>query len=301
MFELKDKLKILDDGKWKSDQIKLRLDKDYLYYDSSLIKTPRISSHALVDLLGFNKYASPGKTLLNMFGLIKKSEIDPYQEYKGGIAEVFAKRYLQKKYGSQVDVESFTVSQFTNFNQFPEEEPFSGVLDLMLHFKNSSKMTVEVKSKEMREYEKIAQMQIYPKEQMVQGANQAILAKTERYMMLWIFISPALSKLLKKLAEKHKVYKTILDETGVEKTFELEEDLWIWGKDFDKAVEDLEITENDMLFHAKEFDVDPRMVKAYREKALQLYNEFYMNRRIDKKLFQRDELNMLKSTLLNRK
>jgi len=297
MFELKDKIKFLENEKWYSDKIKLSLDKDYLYYESSIIKTPRISSHVLVDLLGFNSYSSPGKTLLNMFGLVAKTEIDPYQEVKGGIAEYFAKIYLQRKYKEAVDVEAFTVSQFKNFNQFPEEAPFSGVLDLMMHFRDTSKITVEVKSKEMKDFDKIAKLNIYPKEQIVQGANQAILAKTEQYLMLWVFLTPSLSKLIKELTKKYKIKKTIYQD-GQLKEYEVEESLWIWGQDYARAIEELEITEEHVLYHDKEFEADPRMIKAYREKALKLYNDFYVNRRIDKNLFKREELNMLKMLLL---
>ena len=300
MLEIRDELKFLEDNRWYSDKIKLHLDKDYLYYDTKIIKTPKISSHTLVDLLGFNSYSSPGKTLMNMFGLLAKTKIDPYQEVKGGIAEVFAKRYLQKHYKEAIDVETFTVSQFkeTGMNQFPEAAPFSGVLDLMLHFRDTTRMTVEVKSKEMKDYDKIAKMNLFPKEQIVQGANQAILAKTERYLMLWVFLTPALSKLLKALTKMTPIKKKIIDSTGNERIVEAEDNLWIWGYDFERAAEELEITEEHFLFYAKEFEADPRMIGAYREKALRLYNDFYINRRIERKLFNKDELSELKMMFL---
>lgn len=302
MFELKDKLTFKDEnGKFQSGKFKLRLEKDFLHYESDLIKSPRISSHTLVDMLGFNKYGSSGKTILSMFGLVKKSDMDPYQEHKGGMVEVFAKRYLEKKYGDRANVQAFTVSQFTNFNQFPEEAPFSGVLDLQLLFRTSEKMTVEVKAKEMKDYDAIARLNMFPKEQIVQGANQAVLAKTDRYMMLWGFLTPAFSKLIKELTKVHKFKKKITDSSGEVKEVILEESLWIWGSDYERAVNDLEITNDQVLFYAKEFDVDPRMIKAYREKALGLYNDFFINRRIDKKLFKADELRMLKAHLLKPK
>lgn len=300
MLEIREQLKFLEDSKWYSDKIKLRLDKDYLYYETKIIKTPRISSHTLVDLLGFNSYSSPGKTLMNMFGLLAKTKIEPYQEVKGGIAEVFAKKYLQKKYKEAINVETFTVSQFkdTGMNQFPEAAPFSGVLDLMLHFRDTTRMTVEVKSKEMKDYDKIAKMQIFPKEQVVQGANQAILAKTQRYLMLWVFLTPALSKLLKTLTKMTTTKTRLVGTDGVEKIVESEDNLWIWGYDFERAAEELEITEDHFLYYAKEFEADPRMIGAYREKALKLYNDFYINRRIERKLFNKDEISELKKLYL---
>ena len=300
MLEIREQLKFLEDNKWYSDKIKLHLDNNYLYYDTKIIKTPKISSHTLVDLLGFNSYSSPGKTLMNMFGLLAKTKIEPYQEVKGGIAEVFAKRYLQKKYKHAIDIESFTVSQFkdTGMNQFPEAAPFSGVLDLMLHFRDTTRMTVEVKSKEMKDYDLIAKMNQFPKEQVVQGANQAILAGTTRYLMLWIFLTPALSKLLKALTKMKAQTKKLVDSNGNERVVDYEDNLWIWGYDFERAVDELEITEDHFLFYSKEFEADPRMIGAYREKALKLYNDFYINRRIERKLFNRDEISELKKLYL---
>jgi hypothetical protein len=96
--------------------------------------------------------------------------------------------------------------------------------------------------------------------------------------MLWGFISPSLSKMLKEITKQ---------------------DLWIWGDDYRKAVLDLEITAEDVTFHGKIFEVDERLIKAYREKSLKLYNEFYENRRINKKLFNSEELKEIKNYIEN--
>lgn len=272
MLNLKKKISYYDKKGGKEQvNIKLRYDGDYVYYDSHYMKKPNISSHTLVDILGFNKYTTQGKTVMSIFGLTERSSIDPYQVYKGGIAEIFAKQYLISKYGREADIEEFTLSMFKNRNQFPEEAPFSGVLDIMIHM--PIKMPVEVKAKEMKEYDKIAIMNAYPKDQIVQGANQAVLTHVDKYMMLWVFLSPSMSKLLKKIAE---------------------EDLWMWKEDYKQAIVDLDLTIDDVKFHSKIFEVDERLIKAYREKSLKLYNEFYMNRRISKKLFTSEELTEIK-------
>jgi hypothetical protein len=273
LLELKNKVSYWN-GKGGKEHVnvKLRMDGDYIYYDSRYMKKPNISSHTLVDMLGFNKFSSSGKTIMTMFGINERSQIDPYQIYKGGIVEVFAKRHLMETYGPEADIEDFAVKQFENYNQFPDDLPFSGVLDIMIHM--PIKLPVEVKSKEMKDYERIAVHNIYPKDQLVQGANQAVLAHVDKYMMLWGFISPSLSKMLKEITQQ---------------------DLWIWGEDYRKAVLDLEITAEDIIFHGKIFDVDERLIKAYREKSLKLYNEFYENRRINKKLFSASELKEIKA------
>ena len=288
MLNLKKKINVKDDtGKWLSDNLRLRVENNHLIYESSVIRKPKISSHTLIDLVGLNKYSSPGKTVLSMFGLLEKTPIEKYQTYKGGISEIFAKEYLRKKYNGQADIESFTVSQFPDFNQFPEAAPFSGVLDLMMH--KPLKMSVEVKSKEMREYERIAEHGIFPRDQVAQGANQAVLAGTTRYMMLWVFLKPRASKLLKELSAVH-TYERTVEENGVLTKVTAEEDSWIWGEDFGRAAAELGLKDTDFKYFAKEFDVDIRLVNAYREKALKLYNEFLINRRVERKLFSTKEL-----------
>jgi hypothetical protein len=37
-------------------------------------------------------------------------------------------------------------------------------------------------------------------------------------------------------------------------------------------------------------DYDPRIIKAYREKAQKIYDNFYMERKIDRFLFKKEEL-----------
>lgn len=288
-IELKDVISYKDaDNKWQKEVVELTEDDKYLYYISDYIKEPKISSHTLVDLTGSNKYTSIGKTILTMFGLTARGSMDQYQVYKGGIAEVFAEKYLREYFENDIVLEAFEVKQFDNFNQFPEAAPFSGVLDLMMH--HPRKMTIEVKSKEMKDYEKIADHGMFPKDQVLQGANQAILANTEDYLMVWVFLEPHVSKLLKSIAaEKY------IDEKGVET------DLWIWKDDYAQAVEDLELTMNDFKFFVKEFHADERLIKAYREKALELYNDFYIERRIAKKLFGKGELAEIKRQYAEKK
>jgi len=260
---------------WKQGDQWIKATVDYAKKDTKIIvkasalKTPNISSHVLVDLCGLNKYASVGKTILSMFGLMERTPIPLYQTVKGGIVEEFANTYLNTLYGGRYDIESFTLEQFknTNFNQFPDQKPFSGALDKLIH--GDIKLPVEIKSKEMREYQKIAVEKKYPKDQVVQGANQAYMYGAKNYMMLYGFLNEEISDLLKQLTEN---------------------DLWIWGQDYAKAIKDLEIRYEDITFHHDILDYDERIIRAYREKAQKIYNDFYLSRTIDRNLFKKEEL-----------
>lgn len=266
---LKDKLTWKQDNQWVKSSVSYENKGSKFYVNATALKTPNISSHVLVDLCGLNKYASVGKTILSMFGLIERKPIPKYQTVKGGIVEEFANIYLNKLYGGRYDIESFTLEQFnkTNFNQFPSQVPFSGALDKLIH--GETKLPVEIKSKEMREYNKIAVNGNYPKDQVIQGANQAYMYGAEKFMMLYGFLSEEISEYLKTLTEN---------------------DLWIWGDNYKQAIEDLELKYEDVTFHHKIMDYDPRIIKAYRDKAQKIYNDFYTNRTIDKSLFKKEEV-----------
>jgi len=285
---LKNKITFKQDDQWVNSNVNYESKNNQIHIKTKALKTPNISSHTLVDLVGLNKYASVGKTLLTMFGLAERQSIPLYQSVKGQIVEEFATQYLNEVYGGRYNIESFTLEQFKNFNQFQDQLPFSGALDKLIH--GDIKLPVEIKSKEMREYENIAVRRNYPKDQIIQGANQAFMYGAEKFMMLYGFLKPEISEILKNLCEPYTVKKTVVDALGNEQEVEVEETLWSWGKDYAQAIKDLGLRYEDIVFHHEVMDYDTRIIKAYREKAKKIYDSFYMERKIDRTLFKKDEL-----------
>jgi hypothetical protein len=285
---LKNKITFKQDDQWVNSNVNYESKNNEIHVKTKALKTPNISSHTLVDLVGLNKYASVGKTLLTMFGLVEKNPIPLYQTIKGQIVEEFATQYLNELYGGRYNIESFVLEQFKNFNQFQDQLPFSGALDKLIH--GDFKLPVEIKSKEIREYENIAVKKNYPKDQIIQGANQAYMYGAEKFMMLYGFLKPEISDLLKSLTESYTVKKKVVDALGNEQEIEVEETLWSWGKDYSQAIKDLGLRYEDIIFHHEVMDYDPRIIKAYREKAQKIYDNFYMERKIDRFLFKKEEL-----------
>jgi hypothetical protein len=285
---LKNKITFKQDDQWVNSNVNYESKNNEIHVKTKALKTPNISSHTLVDLVGLNKYASVGKTLLTMFGLVEKNPIPLYQTIKGQIVEEFATQYLNELYGGRYNIESFVLEQFKNFNQFQDQLPFSGALDKLIH--GDVKLPVEIKSKEIREYENIAVKKNYPKDQIIQGANQAYMYGAEKFMMLYGFLKPEISDLLKNLTESYIVKKKVVDALGNEQEIEVEETLWSWGKDYSQAIKDLGLRYEDIIFHHEVMDYDARIIKAYREKAQKIYDNFYMERKIDRFLFKKEEL-----------
>jgi hypothetical protein len=295
---LRNRITFKQDDQWVNSNVNYESKDNKIQIKTKALKTPNISSHTLVDLVGLNKYASVGKTLLTMFGLAERQPIPLYQTVKGQIVEEFATRYLDELYGGRYNIESFTLEQFKNFNQFQDQLPFSGALDKLIH--GDIKLPVEIKSKEMREYENIAVKRNYPKDQIIQGANQAYMYGAEKFMMLYGFLRPEISELLKDLTRTYIIKKTEFDPAGNEiGEVEAEENLWSWGKDYAKAIKDLGLRYEDIIFHHEVMDYDPRIIKAYREKAQKIYDGFYMERKIDRSLFKKEELLDILSQIKN--
>ena len=285
---LKKKFSFTVDGEWQNETVEYEMKNNKVIVNASGFKRPNISSHVLVNLCGLNRFASVGATLLGTFGLLEKKEIPLYQSIKGNIVEEFANQYLEEIYGGRYDIESFTLSQFKNYNQFPDAKPFSGALDKLIHGK--TKIPVEIKAKEMKDHRKIAINGNYPKDQVVQGANQAYMYGADNFMMLYGFLSPEISNMLKDVCKKFTTTVTEKNILGIEETKTVEETCWIWGENYAQAIEDLGLRYEDITFHHKIMDFDPRIIKAYRKKAQELYDDFYKTRTIDRWQFKKEEL-----------
>lgn len=260
--------------RWMSAESSYEMLPNAFRVNTSQMRAPNISSHTLVDLCGLNPWASPGKTLLRAFGFLEKEDIDPYQTLKGGIVEYFADQYLYELYGEDIDLESFTLTQFANFNQFPESIPFSGALDKLL--RAPVKLPIEIKAKEMREWNKIVVNQQWPKDHLVQGMNQAYFVGASRFMMLYGFLTEEASLLLRKAVDTGLIAEIFGTDT--------------FNIDYKALVETFGFTYEMFNFAHKIFEVNNKEIEGYRKKALDLYNNFFETRMIPKSYFKPDEL-----------
>lgn len=190
-----------DKGQWESVKNELTTDDAYIYLQHKRLKNPNISSHVMVDLMGENPYMTPGKALIQAFGLLEYSSIDPYYTHRGGVIEVLAEAYLRKVlYPSyELVIENYELADFPGYNQFPNEKPFSGVLDKAIV--QPFRLPLEIKSKEMKDYSWIVGKGKYPEAEVTQGQHLADLWKASQVMMLWGFIDTKLQKYLKGVTE----------------------------------------------------------------------------------------------------
>lgn len=261
-------------NRWMQATPTYEADATHFYVHVKEMRSPNISSHTLVNLIGLNNWTSPGEALLAAFGFLEKDTLDPYQIIKGGLVEHFADQYIREIYDGRVDLESFEVHQFENFNQFTHQPPFSGALDKLLN--EPVKLPIEIKSKEMKAYNEIAVQDIWPEDHLAQGMNQAYFVGASRFMMLYGFLSEHASLLLRTMVDNGIIAQLYGNDTN--------------KMNYAQMAVELGFTYEMFTFHHKIFEVDNKLVEERRKKALDMYNAFFETRRIPKSYFKRDQL-----------
>lgn len=267
-----------DKGQWENVKNELTTDDLYIYLQHRRLKNPNISSHVMVDLMGENPYMTPGKALIQAFGLLEYSPIDPYYTHRGGVIEVLAEAYLREVlYPSyKLVIENYELADFPGYNQFPNEKPFSGVLDKAIV--QPFRLPLEIKSKEMKDYSWIVGKGKYPEAEVTQGQHLADLWKASQVMMLWGFIDTKLQTYLKGVTEAG-IFETFTKMHYGERRI-----------DYDKAVQELGLTYKDVTWEFKIYDVDHAKLKKYRDFSIEIYDQVINERRISRKWFNHSEL-----------
>lgn len=283
-IEKKDKLllvkslKVQEDGQWYGVKNELSSDLTYIYLQHSKLRNPNISSHVLVDLMGKNPYTTPGKALLQAFGLLEYVAIDPYYTVRGGVVEVLAEEYIKKVLYPSLDlkVQSYELTDFKGYNQFPQHAPFSGVLDKAIL--EPFKLPIEIKSKEMKDYKWIVEKGKHPENEVIQGMQLSDLWGTDKVLMIWGFIDLKLQRYLKDV-----INAGIVEEFKKMQYGELH-------TNYEALTEALGLTYKDVTWEFQIYDVNKQELDNYRTHSLGIYNEVITERRIPRKWFSHSEL-----------
>ena len=135
------------------DFTKVRIVNDYVYFetDRTIRTKKKITGHSFVDLSGFNPYTKRGDTILSLVG-IRKEEVDKKYLYRGEIAEQLVRNIYEKKLGKKIVWYDEKTKKDNYYDFFPTFLQCGGIPDIEIPSENT---LVEVKSKSMKDYEKI--------------------------------------------------------------------------------------------------------------------------------------------------
>ena len=136
----------------------------YLYLNDITIKKKKITGHSFVDLCSLNPFSKKGDCVLNMLGVYKPPFDNKYL-YRGDIAEVLVLKKMQEKY-KDIKLIRYTEEdkKANNYDFFHEYVNCGGIPDIII----PDISLVEVKSKSMKDYDKISNGDI-PKHELYQG------------------------------------------------------------------------------------------------------------------------------------
>ena len=178
------------------------------YYNAN----KKVSSTVFASLIGINKWQSVGLTVLDFLGITRPLPIDPFYMKRGEIAENLTVKYLTSKLIDkypQHEIMYFKLSDFPNYDQFPNNKYFSGVTDIIVKKnKNITKndtlekrldnvLIFEVKSKSKSNYDSIITNELYPEHEIAQGQFLAMLNQKSIVLLVWVFFDEACENKIK--------------------------------------------------------------------------------------------------------
>lgn len=169
----------------------MRIENGFLYIDTEY--TPqtkkKITGHSFVDIAGLNPYSKRGDALLSYLK-IYKPPFDKKYQYRGDMAEKMIGFILKKQIKEYIYYDE-AAKKANNYDFFPNYKFCGGIPDFEIP---SEKTVHEVKSKSLKDYEKIkSQPPIY---EIYQGLYYAYLRKYDYLIMDWVFFDEESEKLL---------------------------------------------------------------------------------------------------------
>lgn len=157
----------------------MKIQNEYLVLEEEDIhkmKIKKISGHSFVGLIGLDKYKKVGDVLLEMHGFIK-SEVDPKWLKRGQLAENIVLKVYERNH------KCITYDKkIINYDNFQTYKNCGGLIDIEIPSENT---LIEVKSKSMKDYEKICEKQ--PEVEIYQALYYGYLRGYKEITMEWIF------------------------------------------------------------------------------------------------------------------
>lgn len=196
------------------NDVKLKIvDEQYVEINYEKCFAKKIYSRNFPSLIGKNEYNSSGREALGVLNLLEKESIDPFYTLRGDVAERFVyekvKDFFGKKYGlGNVEVKLFDNKDYTygdmwNYDKETKKgnKDFGGRMDIgvkvTMNDGTKRAFIIEVKSKSMKDYDKIAVQKNYPESETYQGIFLANMGNQSQVTMFWVFFTEAQEEELK--------------------------------------------------------------------------------------------------------
>ena len=241
-------------------------------------KMKKVTSRAFSCLLGDNHFESIGKTILERFKLTERQDIDEYWGVRGDMAELLVLDFLETTYkqkGIELDLRTWTKEE-VNYDNFGSNKKFGGLLDIAIANPKEYRAVIEVKSKSMKDVDKIKKSRGNI-EEVLQGKFLTYLSNVSKCLMIYVFFTP----------EQEQTIKDYVKEN--DQTYP--------GMNFAKMlIAKMDLTPSNMKILVFKHTIDSKAdFTADMNKAYNRLLEFQKTKTIKSNLFGANDLSLLKS------
>lgn len=169
-------------------------------------KVGKVTSRMFPILLGKNKFQGLGTAILDRVGFLEKEDIEPWYKVRGDLGEHLANIYLKEMFRKYMGVEivskNFRTTDFPSFDMFHKHEKFGGVVDIGISSPEEYRSVVEVKSKNIKDYDfEKKRIKYENEEEVYQGEMLAVMSKAPTLYMAWVFFTDKQEDEIKKQTE----------------------------------------------------------------------------------------------------
>ncbi len=182
--------------------VEVKYDKEndsYVFGHFDETKFKKVTSRAFSCLLGDNHFESIGKTILERFKLTEYQPIDEYWGVRGDIAELIVLEFMKDTYekqGIELELRTWTKEE-VSYDNFSRNEKFGGLLDIAISSPEEYRAVIEVKSKSMKDVDKIKKSKGNI-EEVLQGKFLTYLSNVKKCLMVYVFFTPEQEQEIKK-------------------------------------------------------------------------------------------------------
>lgn len=170
-------------------------------------KVGKVTSRMFPILINKNQFQGVGYAVLDRVGFLESEAIEEWYTVRGALGEWLANLYLKnmiKKYkGVDITTKLFKPSDFPYYDMFyKSNEKFGGVVDIGISEPLEYRGCVEVKSKNIKDYDHEKKSIKYEnEEEILQGKMLAVLSKVDTLYMAWVFFTNEQEDKIKKATE----------------------------------------------------------------------------------------------------
>lgn len=255
--------------------------KEFIFSPFDISKIKKVTSRMFPILINKSQWNGLGSAVLDRLGLLEFEPIDIYYTYRGAIGEILAKAFIERMYKDKLGVDIETVSftpETVGYDNFKNNLKFGGVIDIAIKSPQEYRAVIEVKSKSLKDHEKIVVNKEVPEEELYQGLMLAHLSKVDKLLMVYVFFDENQEKNLRSY-----VYAT-QNDSPKPKTEEI--------------IEGLNFTIDNVMIRPIKFDVNHEQVQRNMETAYENLHRIAKQHGVISKIhFKQEEINYLYSVV----